>query len=125
MAAITTSPGHHDEVDPNEVGRHWSRKIARMLDRGLATRDRTGGKAFVDVSYAALMRDPIAEVRRVYAHAGLEFDDAARRAMEEAQRSNVQHKYGKHEYRLEDFGLDAKKLEPMMKAYRERFAAMI
>jgi hypothetical protein len=112
-----------DEVDPIEVGRHWARKVARLLQRGLEARDRNGGKAFVDVSYSALMKNPLPEVEKIYAHAGLELDAAARTAMEDARRRNTQHKYGKHEYRLEDFGLDAKTIAPTFDAYRKRFAS--
>ena len=67
-----------DHVDPREVGRHWLRKVRRMIDRSLAVRDGGAASAFVDVSYYDLVADPLGEVRRIYAHAGLELTPRSR-----------------------------------------------
>lgn len=116
-----------DEVDPREVGRHWLRKVRRMLDRTQAVRDSVAAASdsrarFVDVHYKALVKDPIAEVERIYAAAGRPLDDRARSSMEFARSRDTQHKYGKHVYRPMDFGLSPALIEETFADYRERYA---
>ncbi|HEY3445728.1 MAG TPA: SDR family NAD(P)-dependent oxidoreductase [Myxococcales bacterium] len=110
-----------DAVDPREVGRHWLRKVRRMVDHSLAVRD--GGKAdsFVDVSYYDLLEDPLAQVRRIYAKAGLELAPAAETAMRVVLDRDQQHRYGRHVYRCRDFGLSPTLVEEAMGEYRRRF----
>lgn len=113
-----------DAVDPREVGRHWLRKVQRMLERAQAVRDgapRDARFRFVDVRYASLMKDPIAEVARIYEAAGRALDPRARAAMERARQTDRQHKYGKHEYRAEDFGLSPARIEATFASYRARY----
>ena len=111
-----------DSVDPLEVGRDWSDKVVRMITRAMDARDRHDPSHFLDVSYYDVMRDPLAEVARIYAFAGLELNDATRDAMRAARENSPQHRYGKHRYALQSFGLDAESLDARFAAYRERFA---
>jgi hypothetical protein len=111
-----------DHVDPHEVGREWSRKVGRMLERSLAVRAAAHDEGFVDVSYYDLVRDPVGEVRRLYERLGLACSPATRERLEATRRDNPQHKYGRHAYRLEDFGLSERGVEPLLAAYRARFA---
>ncbi len=110
-----------DEVDPNRVASHWLYKIERMARRAMATRERVRDRGFVDVSYYDLVKDPMPEVRRVYEQAGLELLPNVRSAMEASRRVNRQHKYGRHKYALEDFGMTKDDVEPRIAAYRARF----
>jgi NAD(P)-dependent dehydrogenase (short-subunit alcohol dehydrogenase family) len=110
-----------DEVDPREVGRHWLRKVRRMIDRSLEVRDQGASGSFIDVSYEGLLRDPIAEVERVYAFAGVEMTPAARAAMVAVKQRDVQHRYGRHVYRAWDFGLSRSLVEETFADYRARF----
>jgi hypothetical protein len=84
---------------------------------------RDGGQAgsFVDVSYYDLLQDPLGEVRRIYARAGLELTPAAERAMRAVLERDRQHRYGRHVYRCRDFGLSPTLVEEAMGAYRARF----
>jgi hypothetical protein len=111
-----------DSVDPLEVGRDWSDKVVRMITRAMDARDRHPASHFLDVSYYDVMRDPMAEVARIYAFAGLELDDATRAAMEDTRKRSPQHRYGKHRYKLESFGLTTDALNARFAPYRERFA---
>jgi len=111
-----------DEVDPHVVGREWSRKVGRMLERALAVRAAASDDDFVDVSYYDLIRDPVGEVRRLYERLGLVWSPAVAARMEATRQGNPQHKYGRHAYRLADFGLDEQGIEPLFAAYRARFA---
>lgn len=110
-----------DDVDPHQVAGHWLHKIELMAQRAMATRDRVNDKGFVDVSYYDLIKDPFPEVERIYASAGMELTPDARAAMEASRTVNKQHKYGRHKYALEDFGMTKDDIESRIAAYRARF----
>jgi hypothetical protein len=110
-----------DHVDPTEVGAHWSRKQQRMVERGMAARDRLGEGAFLDLHYADLLDDPLKQVRRVYDFLGMGLSDATLRTMRDWLGAHPQHRHGRHRYRLEDFGLARVDLDRRFAAYRERF----
>lgn len=100
-----------DDVDPHEVGRHWLRKDAYMIERGLAARRAHGDDAFLDVHYTDLMADPEGQLRRVYEHVGRPFDDAAASRVRAWLAANPQNKHGRHRYDLESFGLERADVE--------------
>ena len=110
-----------DDVDPHEVASHWLHKIERMSMRAMATRARVDDRGFVDVSYYDLLKDPLAEVERIYKVAGLRLTLGTRTAMEQSRKVNKQHKYGRHKYAIEDFGMTSKEIESAVAAYRTRF----
>jgi NAD(P)-dependent dehydrogenase (short-subunit alcohol dehydrogenase family) len=111
-----------DEVDPREIGRHWLRKVRRMIDRSLDVRDGGAASAFVDVSYYDLVADPLVEVRRIYAAASLDLVPAAEAAMREVLAREVQNRYGRHVYSVRDFGLSPAGIEEALAGYRTRFS---
>jgi hypothetical protein len=110
-----------DAVDPREVGAHWARKTQRMIARAMATRDRVGDDSFIDISYYELIKEPMAEVRRIYGRIGRPLSTDALAKMETSRRENPQNKHGTHSYRLQDFGLSRERVEPGFAAYRARF----
>jgi hypothetical protein len=109
-----------DDVDPIEIGRDWSRKVARMVDRALDSRTRHES-AFIDVAYEDLVADPMREVGRIYEALGEALEPAAEEAMRALLATHGQHRFGKHSYRLDDFGLERRELEDRFAAYRARF----
>jgi NAD(P)-dependent dehydrogenase (short-subunit alcohol dehydrogenase family) len=111
-----------DHVDARVVGAHWLRKVRRMIDRSLAVRDAGNASSFVDVSYYDLLHDPIAQVRRIYAHAGRALSPQAEAAMRELLAREVQNRHGQHVYRVRDFGLSPARVEEAFSDYRARFA---
>ncbi|HKY62322.1 MAG TPA: sulfotransferase [bacterium] len=110
-----------DEVDPIEIGRDCTRKVRRMIDRAMDSRDRHREARFADVAYEALVRDPIGEVERLYARVGLVLSAEARRAMEGTLRDHGRERHGKHVYRAADFGLDERRISETFADYRKRF----
>ena len=111
-----------DVVDPHEVGRHWMRKIERMVTRAMAARDgMPDGGPVLDVFYRDLMADPIGEVRRIYAAAGRELGPAGAAAMEASRAVNRKDRHGRHRYSLDDFGLTEDEVAARMAAYCARY----
>ena len=74
-----------------------------------------------DVSYAALLHDPLGTIGSIYAHFGYPFSTEAQAAMSSWLRDNPQHKHGAHRYNLEDFGLDKDTVSQTFKEYIQEF----
>ena len=114
-----------DQVNAHEVASHWVRKVRRLMERSMAVREaaQAQGNAdrFVDVSYYDLLQDPAAEIARIYKAAGIEFTEATRNAVNCTRERNVQHRYGRHVYRLEDFALSKDTIEQQYHFYREKY----
>ncbi|MCA9649285.1 MAG: SDR family NAD(P)-dependent oxidoreductase [Myxococcales bacterium] len=111
-----------DHVDPHEVGRHWLRKVRRMGQRALATRERHPDR-FCDVRYEDLVCDPMGELERIHEHMGEPLRPEVRAAMEAADARGTQHRYGVHRYALEDFGLTRERVEHELGFLRPRAPA--
>ncbi len=111
-----------DFVDPNEIGGHWHRKTLRMVQRAMQAREDAEAHRFIDVSYYDLVTDPIAELRRVCRHAGIGFDHGAERGAERCLEANPQNRFGRHVYRMGDFGLSEQIVDEAFTPYRKKYA---
>ncbi len=78
---------------------------ALTLERGLAVRAQLDPALFVDCSQQELVDDPMGVVERVYQAFGMPLDTAARSALQAHIDANPKGKHGKHEYKLEEYGL--------------------
>ncbi|OUS06202.1 hypothetical protein A9Q81_03445 [Gammaproteobacteria bacterium 42_54_T18] len=115
-----------DDVDAKEVARHWVKKVNRLMEKSIAVREQLekSGKEnrFIDVSYYDLLKDPDKEVERIYQFAGLPFDQSALQSVKKTKKKNVQNRFGKHRYNIEDFALTVDSIEQQYQFYRERYA---
>jgi len=114
-----------DAVDSAEIGRHWTRKSLRMVERGMQAREGAKDRRFIDVSYYDLTSDPIAEVRRICEQAAVGFDADAEREASRWLQENPQNRFGRHTYRLGDFGLSGQDVDEAFSSYRETYAIPI
>lgn len=112
-----------DEVEPREVGLEWSNSWEDALRKGMAFRasGRIPEERFFDVRYADFMRDPIAMVRKVYAHFDLDLGREAEARMRSFLGDNPQGKHGEHRYAPEQFGLDLATVRERFRFYTEHF----
>ena len=83
----------------------------------MAARARIGHERIVDVHYAELMRDPMAAMRTLYEVLGDDFTPEAEAGMTAWLADNPQGKFGKHEYKLGQYGLSKAALEPYFERY--------
>jgi sulfotransferase family protein len=111
-----------DSVDPLEIGAHWGRRWARALERAIAARARQEER-FLDVYYEELVADPIAQVRRIYAHADLPLTPDAEIRMRQWAVENERDRRPVHAYTLEEFGYTQESLRRDFASYWERFLA--
>jgi hypothetical protein len=125
VASLTAVLQHAftDELDPLEIGHEVSRRWTNGLDRAMRLRKsgRVPAERFFDVHYHEMVRDPLAVVRRIYAHFDIPLSEAASAAMRRFLAENPKDKHGAHRYSLSAFGLEADDLARRFKAYREYF----
>ncbi len=76
---------------------------------------------FTDIWFRDAAADPIREVRRIYANAGIAFVSEARKAMEKWLVDNARDKRPAHEYSLAEFGFTEAEIKADFAEYRARF----
>ncbi len=110
-----------DHIDLREIGAYWASRLEQLLRRGSEDRPASASDQFVDVQFGELMADPIGTVQRIYAAAGRHLSAPAEQAMRAFLAANPRGKHGVHNYRLEDFGLDAAERRAALRFYQQRF----
>lgn len=114
-------PMFSDEVNPVVIGECLLETFDLMIQRTLAYKQQHGEDSIYDLQYAALMADPIAEIRKVYAHFGEDFTPQAESAMNAYMDDNPKGKHGRHSYALEDYGLSAGQVKERYADYCSRY----
>jgi hypothetical protein len=112
-----------DGVDPLALGLEWTDRLAKGLERSMATRarDLPAGSRVFDMHFGEFMRDEIGMVRRIYAHFDTTLGAEAEAAMRRFLAANPHDKHGRHRYTLAAAGLDPAVESRRYAAYRERF----
>ncbi|TAL02290.1 MAG: sulfotransferase [Rhodospirillaceae bacterium] len=109
------------KVDVEWLGQNYPWQAAEHANRAMDARDAIGEDRIIDVHYAELMRDPIKTMRGLYGALGDEFTPAAEAGMRAWISDNPQGKFGRHEYKLAQYGLSVDKLKPLFERYLSRY----
>jgi hypothetical protein len=115
-------PAFSDAVDLREIARQMIATFDLMIARQDAYRARHGASAIHDIQYADMMRDPLGQMRKLYARFGEPLTPAAEAAMSRQLNANPKGKHGKHEYSLAEFGLTEAGVRNHFRDYCERYA---
>ena len=110
-------------VDPLEIARDWTARLARGLEAAIRVRSERAlpsAQAF-DIHFPALMADPIAMVRRIYAHFDMPLSADALARMQRFLAANPSDKHGAHRYTLAASGLDLDTERRRYAAYQAHF----
>ena len=110
-----------DDVDLEGIGESFAAMFEIMIARAGAFKARHGDGAILDIQYADVMRDPLGEVEKIYAHCREPVSPPARAAMEQYMAGNPQGKHGRHDYVLEEYGLSRKGVHERFADYIERY----
>jgi len=112
-----------DAVDPVAVGAQQLWLWPRLLEQGIDARDRHPEHAhrFCDLHYAEIAADPIACVRRIYAHFDLPLAPDTVERMRAHLAAHPRDEHGLHRYSLGGFGLDADDIGRRFSRYCTRF----
>ena len=102
------------------------RYLTRLLEQGLEARERHPERAhrFCDLHFQEIAADPIACVRRIYAHFDLELRPDALARMHAHLAAHPRDEHGAHRYSLAMFGLDGEGVAKSFARYRARFGVV-
>jgi hypothetical protein len=109
-----------DRIDRRLVGAQVRERFAWALERCLRSRERLAAERFLDVTYADVQRDPLAEVERVYRWLGIPLTQEALHAMRQWLSENSRDKRAPHAYTLDEFGYTEAGLAEDFAEYRAR-----
>jgi hypothetical protein len=109
------------DVDPHLLGRQSFERWHGAIHDFMAVRDAMPPENFFDCDFRAVGRDPLAEIRRIYAWLDLPFESQSLGAMKNWLSANARDKRAAHEYSLETFGLPREDIESAFASYRQRF----
>lgn len=114
-------PMFSDVVNLSQIADQMIETFDLMIKRQNAYRDKHGEKSIYDIQYVEQLRDPVGQIRKLYAHFEEPFTPEAEAAMLKLVAENPQGKHGKHIYSLEEFGLTAAGVRRHFRDYCERF----
>ena len=106
---------HGARLPGPEIGRLTLDRLARSMERALSVRANGRAPAVLDVSYQALIGDPLATVRSIYHHFGYPWHDDLEERLTKWVTARQQKPGPRHRYDLQRFGMDEGQI-------RERFA---
>lgn len=112
---------YSDDVDPNAVAAVSLKTFDAMIQRVAAYEAKHGAGSIYHLQYKELTSDPIGQMEKLYSYFGEPLTDTGRIAMQAMLDANPQGKHGKHEYRLEDYGLTREGVYAHFGDYIERF----
>jgi hypothetical protein len=111
-----------DTVDRHALGRLWTQRFAEMLELfARAEKQHLTDTPLLDVDYQRLMAEPIAVMADICDFLGARWDGEVEKAFRDYLAENRKDKLGRHEYRAEDYGLDAAQLDERFSAYVQRY----
>ncbi len=109
------------EIDKATLGPIVMDFYATSLERGLEVRDRCDPARFIDVNHDDFVADNMGTARKIYDHFEMPVTDAARDAIQAHIDANPKGRHGKHEYKLDDWGLTVDDVTRRFAPYIERF----
>ena len=112
---------HMGRIDHDWLGKTYSWQAAEHATRIMDFRDKYGEDKVIDVHYSDLVTNPLETVRTLYKALGDEFTPEAEAAVQVWLDDNPQGKFGRHEYKLAQYGLSKDMLEPMFERYLSRY----
>jgi hypothetical protein len=112
-----------DRVDINEMAQYFAAGYAASMDALIADRlsGRLPNEQFVDSHFLDLMRDPVAQIRKIYGQLSLDFTDSFAADIVRYLREKPQGKFGKHRYSIDDMGIDVADFNARCENYRRHF----
>jgi hypothetical protein len=110
-----------DRLDLKSIAPTSISQMRAHVENSLRARKRIGAQRIYDLYYANVMRDPIGEMRKLYAWMGDELTPRVETRMQGWLDRNPQDRFGARPYSFEQFGLTRKQLEPVFEEYLATF----
>jgi hypothetical protein len=103
------------------VAENYPWQAIQHVDRIMDAREKLGHDRIIDVHYADLVRDPLPTMRTLYGALGDAFTPEAEAGMKAWLADNPQDKFGKHEYKLKQFGLTPEEVTARFERYLSEY----
>ncbi|PEQ11823.1 sulfotransferase family protein [Novosphingobium sp. PC22D] len=107
--------------DTEWLGENYPWQAQQHAERIMDFRDKHGEDRVIDVHYDRLLDDPLATMKALYKALGDEWTSEAEAGIQGWIDDNPQNKFGKHEYKLAQYGLTKDDLVPLFERYLARY----
>jgi len=107
-------------TDSNWIGEHWLRKDGLFVDNCMEVRA-TNQESFHDVSYTDLKENTLDTLQDILKFCGVKWTEGIELKVKEHLVNHKQHRYGKHIYTKEQFGLTDEKINAQFAKYNEKY----
>ncbi len=108
-------------IDTEWLARDYPWQAKEHADRIMDFRDRHGEDRIIDIHYADLLDEPLGTMKKLYATLGDKWTSEAEAGIQAWLDDNPQDKFGKHEYKLAQYGLSVEQLQPLFERYLSRY----
>ena len=113
-------------IRPEIVGKGALEGLGQIIEKSMFDRDQielnpNSRVRFIDVMYEDIVKNPIETMRSVYAQCDLAWSHSIEQQTMAYLEENRQHRHGKHQHSLEDFGLKKEQVDQRFAAYNKRF----
>ena len=117
-----------DKVEKETVGSDWMEMLkfyTETFERDREELSQIHGEQILDIFHDEFVVDPWPGIKKIYEVAGRELSEEAKNNMQNWLDANPKGKHGKHEYKLEDYGLSDEKVRDVFSSYAERYGLKI
>ena len=114
---------NRDELDLKKIGLQWTQEWAAALENSSKVRKKQKAETFFDIHYQDLVQDPIKTIKDMYKYFEYDFETEFEEKMKEwlVNDSKTRKKQNKHQYSLEQFGLNEKIVSNYFDEYCKEF----
>lgn len=109
---------------PERIGHDMLELVRRHVDRLVEfdeSQEQGGRSKLVHVDYYRLVEDPASVMHEVFSALGVDWSDQVEGSIRTWRAENPQGKRGRHEYTLEEYGLDRQTVSAAFSSYTERY----
>jgi hypothetical protein len=111
--------------DKRELGPVVMEYLARKMEKAMVHRDTLDSSRVLDISYHDFIDDSLATAEKVYGHFDMPLTDEVRSKLESYVAVHPMNRHGKHEYDLDEYGLDRGSILSRFSAYLEKHGDVI
>jgi len=108
-------------IDSEWLAQDYPWQAQQHAERVMDFRDKHGEDRVIDVHYSEMISDPMGAMKKLYAALGDDWTAATEAGIQAWLDDNPQNKFGKHEYKLAQYGLSKEGLEPLFERYLARY----
>ena len=104
-------------VNPDQIGDLILDFWQHSLNKGIDAKQNLSEGQIIDVSYSGLINNPLLSIKDIYEKFGLDIDIETENSMKQYLINQTKIKKQKHNYSLEEFGLNEKNINDHLKNY--------